>query len=101
MLEGLLGQYMAELRCPSQGTGLNNSQQQQPQQCGSVSSDESQTCGVCLDTAPTAMINPCEHSMCGEHHGRVLSACASALTDIGWSACQYMEACQHQQALPY
>lgn len=83
MLEGLLEQYIAELRCPSQATGLNNHQHQQPQQCGSISSDESQTCGVCLDAAPTAMINPCEHNMCGEHHGWVLLVTVSALILVG------------------
>lgn len=75
VLEGLLEQYMAELRGHSTTPAASSSpcthsinQQQQQQVGGSVcgSDDEGQTCGVCLDAAPTAMINPCEHTMCGE-----------------------------------
>jgi hypothetical protein len=60
VLEGLLEQYVAELR------GTCTSSPLQAQQCGSISSDEGHTCGVCLDAAPTAMMTPCEHTMCGE-----------------------------------
>lgn len=62
VLEGLLEHYMAELR----SSATTSPCQQQGGGAGSISSEEGQTCGVCLDAAPTATINPCEHTMCGE-----------------------------------
>jgi hypothetical protein len=61
VLDNLLEQYMAELRGSTTATPC-----QQQQQFDSNSSEDGQACGVCLDAAPSAMIVPCEHTMCGK-----------------------------------
>jgi hypothetical protein len=65
VLEGLLELYMAESRCSTVVSPCSQTQQQQC--CGSECNDEGQTCGVCLDAAPSAAVNPCKHTMCGEY----------------------------------
>jgi hypothetical protein len=93
VLEQLLKQLAAELKRPSSSSSSSSSspdarcsaspahhlrhtgadtREQQPSSgsaCGSICS-ESSTCGVCLDAAPTAMIKPCEHTLCGECDAR-------------------------------
>lgn len=82
---------MAELRS-SATTSPCRQQLQQGGGAGSISSEEGQTCGVCLDAAPTAMINPCEHTMCGESKaaawkGRLFSRSVQLLLSCCRCAC--------------
>jgi hypothetical protein len=84
VLEGLLEHYMAELRSSATTSPCQQQLQQGGGAAGSISSEEGQTCGVCLDAAPTAMINPCEHTMCGE---------CTAAAGTGWSVQLLLSCC--------